>query len=366
MIRFERVNKRYGDFSAVHDLSLEIPEGEVCVLIGPSGCGKTTTLRMINRLIEPTSGKIMIDQRDAGSLAPAELRRGMGYAIQGVGLFPHLTVAQNVATVPGLLGWNKARIEARVAVMLELVGLSGHADAFPRELSGGQAQRVGVARALAADPPILLMDEPFGAVDPLNRERLQDEFLRLQRSLKKTVVLVTHDMDEAIKLADRIAIMNDGKLVQFDTPEMLLDRPVNAFVRDFVGADRGLKRLGRIRVDQVMRTSISIQISDSFDAAHAKLEQLQAPSVFVTDEQGVLLGWLDRHANGSSVRQAMSAHPWTAIAAREDSSVREALSRMIGEGFRVLAVVDGRGILLGQIDLTSIENINLPSGSSSA
>ncbi len=359
MIRFEHVFKRYAELTAVNDLDLEIDRGEVCVLIGPSGCGKTTTMRMINRLIEPSQGRILIDGKDSSALAPAELRRGMGYAIQGVGLFPHLTVAQNVATVPGLLGWTKDRIKTRVTELLELVGLPGYADAFPRELSGGQAQRVGVARALAADPPILLMDEPFGAVDPLTRERLQDEFSRLQKSLKKTVVFVTHDMDEAIKLADRIAIMKDGHLVQFDTPEGLLEQPADDFVRDFVGADRGLKRLGRVRVREVMRPTASVRTTDSLDTVRGVLERTRAQSAFVTDESGVLLGWVDRGAKGKDVLQAMSKHPWAQIAARDESSVREALSRMIGEGFRVLAVVDDAGKLLGQIDLATIENINL-------
>ncbi len=359
MIRFEQVFKRYGEITAVNDLDLEINRGEVCVLIGPSGCGKTTTMRMINRLIEPSAGKIMIDGQDSSSLQPAELRRGMGYAIQGVGLFPHLTVAQNVATVPGLLGWSRDRINARVTELLELVGLPGYADTFPRQLSGGQAQRVGVARALAADPPILLMDEPFGAVDPLTRERLQDEFLRLQRSLKKTVVFVTHDMDEAIKLADRIAIMKDGQLVQFDTPENVLEQPADEFVRDFVGADRGLKRLGRVKVHEIMRPTVSVHVTDSLDGVRSALERGKTKSAFVTDENGVLLGWVDRGAKGENVRQAMSSHPWATVAARSESSVREALSRMIGEGFRVLAVVDDGGVLLGQIDLATIENLNI-------
>jgi osmoprotectant transport system ATP-binding protein len=368
MIRLEHIHKRYGDRNAVHDLSLEIPTGEVCVLIGPSGCGKTTTMRMINRLIEPTSGRVMIDERDAHTLSPHELRRGMGYAIQGVGLFPHLTVAQNIAVVPRLLGWSKDRINTRTKELLELVGLTGYGDAFPRELSGGQAQRVGVARALAADPPILLMDEPFGAVDPLTRERLQDEFLRLQRSLHKTVVFVTHDMDEAIKLADRIAIMRDGKLVQFDTPETLLEQPVDDFVRDFVGADRGLKRLGRVKVREVMRPTIHLHVTDALEQARVKLERERVPSAFVTDENGVLLGWLNRtqstSTKGSSVREVMVRHAWADIAVMEDASVREALSRMIGEGFRTLAVVDARGCLIGQVDLVTIENINAtPTGS---
>jgi osmoprotectant transport system ATP-binding protein len=258
VITLKDVTKRYGDTLAVDRVSFEVPAGEVCVLIGPSGCGKTTTLRMINRLTEPTSGTIEIDGRDVMSVRPEELRRHIGYVIQSVGLFPHLTVAENVATVPKLLGWERRRYEPKVLELLEIVGLppAEYAGSYPRQLSGGQAQRVGVARALAADPPLLLMDEPFGAVDPLTRERLQGEFVRIQRELEKTVIFVTHDVDEAIKLADRIALMRAGVLEQYDTPEVLLDHPVSKFVHDFMGADRALKRLGRARVGDVMRTDV--------------------------------------------------------------------------------------------------------------
>ncbi|MEE9398649.1 MAG: ATP-binding cassette domain-containing protein, partial [Dehalococcoidales bacterium] len=215
MIRLEHVVKVYGDTIAVNDLSFEVNEGEVCVLIGPSGCGKTTTLRMTNRLIEPTSGNILINGKDTGQIKPERLRQSIGYAIQSVGLFPHLTVAANIATVPELLHWDKSRIARRTEQLLALVGLkpTEYSRKYPSQLSGGEAQRIGVARALAADPPILLMDEPFGAVDPLTRERLQAQFIRIQQKLKKTVILVTHDLDEAIRLADRIAIMESGKLV---------------------------------------------------------------------------------------------------------------------------------------------------------
>ncbi|MFQ5996677.1 MAG: ABC transporter ATP-binding protein, partial [Dehalococcoidales bacterium] len=221
MIRLEHVTKVYGETLAVNDFSLEVDEGEVCVLIGPSGCGKTTTLRMVNRLIEPTSGHIFVNGKDTSQIKPERLRQSIGYAIQSVGLFPHLTVAANIATVPELLHWEKNRIAHRIEELLNLVKLNPteYAKKYPSQLSGGEAQRIGVARALAADPPILLMDEPFGAVDPLTRERLQAQFVRIQQELKKTVILVTHDLDEAIRLADRIAIMESGKLVQYDTPE---------------------------------------------------------------------------------------------------------------------------------------------------
>ena len=239
MIRLEKVSKLFGDTLAVDNLSLKIPRGQLCVLIGSSGCGKTTTLKMINRLIEPSSGTIFIDGLDSSTLKPFELRRRMGYAIQSVGLLPHLTVGQNVAVVPNLLGWDKARISARVSELLDLVGLVHLEQVFPKSLSGGQAQRIGVARALAADPPMLLMDEPFGAVDPLTRRRLQNEFLELQRRLQKTVVLVTHDMPEALKLADRIVLLRDGRIEQDGTPNQFLESPASDFVRDFMGDKEG-------------------------------------------------------------------------------------------------------------------------------
>ncbi|MBK7473706.1 MAG: ATP-binding cassette domain-containing protein [Betaproteobacteria bacterium] len=230
---------------AVDHISLTIPKGEVCVLIGPSGCGKTTTMRLINRLIEPSGGTIELQGRDVTHMDAVELRRGIGYVIQQVGLFPHLTIAENIATVPRLLGWDAARTDKRIDELLELVALAPvtYRDRFPRDLSGGQKQRVGVARALAADPPVMLMDEPFGAIDPITRTRLQDEFLRIQARLKKTVVFVTHDLDEAIRMGDRIAILREGRVVQYDTPEAILARPANAFVEEFVGQDRALKRL---------------------------------------------------------------------------------------------------------------------------
>jgi osmoprotectant transport system ATP-binding protein len=350
MIRFEQVSKKYGETVAVNDLNLEIEAGEICVLIGPSGCGKTTTLKMINRLIEPTSGKIAIDGRDSSSLKPFELRRGIGYAIQSVGLFPHLTVAENIAVVPKLLAWQKPRIEARVMELLELIGLEPQrfAQVYPKALSGGQAQRVGVARALAADPSVLLFDEPFGAVDPLTRERLQNEFLELQQRLKKTVVFVTHDIDEAIKLADRIAIMKDGKLEQFDTPEQILEHPTNAFVRDFIGADRGLKRLARVFVRDVMRPSNAVKLEDQIT--------LQTSSVFVVDSSGVLRGWLDPHVSGSSVQDVFSPHDWQDISVSENTNVREALSRMISLGFQVIPVVNESGQLKGELSLEQAMN----------
>jgi osmoprotectant transport system ATP-binding protein len=252
MLRLESVGKRFGSRWAVQDLSLAVGDGEVCVLVGPSGCGKTTTLKMINRLVEPTAGRIYLDDEDVTHVDPVQLRRRMGYVIQQVGLFPHETVAGNVATVPHLLGWERQRVRSRVDELLDLVGLdpAEYRGRYPDELSGGQRQRVGVARALAADPPVLLMDEPFGAIDPIARDRLQAEFLRLQAELRKTVVFVTHDIDEAVRLGDRIAVLHQGGVLeQYDTPADILGRPASPFVADFVGQDRGLKRLSVTPID---------------------------------------------------------------------------------------------------------------------
>ncbi|MGH3743891.1 MAG: ABC transporter ATP-binding protein, partial [Mycobacteriales bacterium] len=246
-LEFRNVTKRYrgAQTPALNDLSLTVEAGEVCVLVGPSGCGKTTAMRLVNRMIDLTSGDILIDGASIVDRDPADLRREIGYVIQQVGLFPHLSIAHNIGMVPRLLGWDRKRIAARSADLLELVGLPQEmGKRYPNQLSGGQRQRVGVARALAADPPLMLMDEPFGAIDPINRERLQDEFLRLQEEIRKTVVFVTHDIDEAIKMGDKIAIMRQGgELVQYDTPGEILAHPANDFVARFVGADRGLKRL---------------------------------------------------------------------------------------------------------------------------
>jgi osmoprotectant transport system ATP-binding protein len=256
MIEFKDVCKIYPGSSrpVVNGLSFEVLDGEICVLVGPSGCGKTTSMRMVNRLIEPSSGEILIDGKPNTAMSGTKLRRHIGYAIQQIGLFPHRTIADNIATVPQLLEWDKARIAARVDELLDLVGLDPdqYRDRYPAELSGGQQQRVGVARAMAADPPIMLMDEPFGAVDPITRNRLQDEFLRIQGEIQKTIVFVTHDIDEAIKMGDKIAILKQGGiLAQYDTPENILAAPNSEFVSSFVGADRVLKRLSLLRVSDM-------------------------------------------------------------------------------------------------------------------
>ncbi len=357
MIRLEKVTKYYGNTLAVENFSIEVSEGEVCVLIGPSGCGKTTTLRMINRLIEPTAGLIFINGRETNKIKPERLRRSIGYAIQSVGLFPHMTVAANIATVPELLHWGKSRIANRVEELLVLVGLNPaeYALKYPSQLSGGEAQRIGVARALAADPPILLMDEPFGAVDPLTRERLQAQFVRIQQELKKTVILVTHDLDEAIRLADRIAIMASGRLVQYDTPETILSKPANKFVHDFVGADRALKRLARIGIESFVRPSPSVTIGASIKEVTSAIGSRR--SVWVLDEDSRLIGWINRVSlpAAASVREMIVRGDADEIAIMNSATLREALSRMLGQGFKHLPVVDEGKRLIGEVTLGDVE-----------
>jgi osmoprotectant transport system ATP-binding protein len=297
MIRLESVTKTYPDGTvAVDHLNLEVRPGELVALVGPSGCGKSTTLRLVNRLIEPTSGRIKINGDDVTHVDAVDLRRHIGYVIQRIGLFPHLTVAANVAVVPDLLGWDKRRTRERVEEMLRLVGLEPetYADRYPAELSGGQQQRVGVARGLAADPPVLLMDEPFGAVDPIARDHLQSEFRRIQGELHKTVLFVTHDIDEAVRLADRIAVMSTGAHVeQFADPATVLGAPANDFVADFVGADRGLRRLAVTPIDPLdLEHPPTVLWSDPAIGARQRIGDAPEPYAVVIDETGRLRGWV--------------------------------------------------------------------------
>jgi osmoprotectant transport system ATP-binding protein len=253
VIQIENLNKQFGSITAVEDVSFNVEEGQICVLLGPSGCGKTTTLKMINRLITPTSGTIRIGGRDTSDLDSVTLKRSIGYVIQQVGLFPNMTVEENICVVPNLLGWDKTKSRKRAAELLEVVALdpSRFLKRYPCELSGGQQQRVGVARALAADPPVMLMDEPFGAIDPINREVIQDEFMRIQRLVNKTVLFVSHDIDEAVKMADCVALFHNGKIQQFGTSDDLLARPNSEFVANFMGGDRIMKRLRLLRAADV-------------------------------------------------------------------------------------------------------------------
>jgi osmoprotectant transport system ATP-binding protein len=296
MISFEAVSKRYGDEPyAVENFSLEVAEGELCVLVGPSGGGKTTILRMVNRMVEPSSGRVLVDGRDVAKVDRVELRRRTGYVIQQAGLFPHLKVADNVASVPRLLGWDRARTRARVNEMLDLVGLNpaDFADRYPNELSGGQAQRVGVARALAGDPPVLLMDEPFGAVDPIARGRLQQEFLALQERLHKTVMFVTHDVDEAVVMGNRIAVLSQGgRLQQYDTPAEVLGHPATSFVGDFIGADRGLRRMSVTPIEVAdLYVPPAVRPGTTIARAAAAVAASGDHWAAVVSEDGKLLGW---------------------------------------------------------------------------
>jgi osmoprotectant transport system ATP-binding protein len=344
MIRLESVTKRYGGEVAVDNLSLEIADGELCVLVGPSGCGKTTTMKMINRLIEPTSGTIELDGTDVMSLSAVELRRRIGYVIQQVGLFPHLTVADNVATVPRLLKWDKARIKARVGELLELVGLdpAQFGRRYPSELSGGQRQRAGVARALAADPPVLLMDEPFGAIDPITRERLQGEFLRLQQEVRKTIVFVTHDIEESVRMGDRIAILaQGGHLQQYDTPAKILGSPATPFVADFVGADRGLRRLTvtGIEVADLDKPPV-VQTDSSLAEARRAMDADDSRWAVVVDTDGRLRGWIGREeadGDGTVAGRSHRMEAWVPL----NASLKQAFSEMLQHDAGWVAVLDG-------------------------
>lgn len=304
MIRFEHVTKRYADgTTAVDDLSFEVAEGELVTLVGPSGCGKTTTMKMVNRLIEPTEGRIFLDGDDISTIDPVQLRRRIGYVIQQVGLFPHKTVLENTATVPHLLGWKRGKGRERAAELLDLVGLdpSVYGDRYPEQLSGGQRQRVGVARALAADPPVLLMDEPFGAVDPVVRERLQNEFLKLQAQVRKTVLFVTHDIEEAVRLGDRIAVYGQGRIEQFDSPATVLGAPATPYVADFVGADRGLKRLSVTPIEESdLAQPPVVHLDDSLAAATERLRSQGARWAVVLDGRDNLHGWIPADATADA------------------------------------------------------------------
>jgi osmoprotectant transport system ATP-binding protein len=358
VVAFEHVTKRYGDGPpAVTDLSLEIGAGEICVLVGPSGCGKTTTMKMVNRLVEPTSGRVTIDGEDVAALPAVELRRRIGYVIQQVGLFPHLTVGANVSVVPALLGWSESRQRLRAEELLELVGLdpASYRDRYPAALSGGERQRVGVARAMAADPTVLLMDEPFGAVDPIRRERLQNEFLRLQERLHKTIVFVTHDVDEAIKMADRIAILQvGGVLAQYDTPDRLLAAPASEFVERFVGADRGLKRLSLARVgDLPLDEAVTVTVGESRQVARTRLADAQSWAL-VTDADRRPLGWVEAAGlAGDGDVSADLAVPGSTLL-QPESTLRDALSAMLASSVQVGVVVDGDDRLLGVLSVDAI------------
>ena len=342
-IRLEKVSKRYpGGTLAVAELDLEIPSGELVCLIGPSGCGKTTIMKMINRLVEPTSGKIVVDGRDVTTVNAVELRRHIGYVIQQVGLFAHQTIEANVATVPRLLGTDRARTRARVREMLELVGLDPdtYARRYPSQLSGGQRQRVGVARALAGDPPVLLMDEPFSAIDPIARARLQAEFLRIQAEVRKTIVFVTHDVEEAVRLGDRIAVFRQGgHLEQYDTPAQVLGAPASEFVADFVGADRGLRRLAvtDITLDDLEHPPV-VALNDT--VADARQAMAGGQWAVVVDTEGELHGWVKDSMLAGSGTVHDHARRFDATVER-DASLKDAFAEMLQHDAGWVAVLDG-------------------------
>ncbi len=369
-VEFDHVTKHYGPIEtkkgeakkgrpgAVNDLSLKVPAGKICVLVGPSGCGKTTSLKMVNRLIEPTSGRILLDGVDASSRDVIELRRGIGYVIQHVGLFPHQTIEENVATVPRLLGWDQTRRMTRASELLGLVGLDPgkYARRYPDQLSGGERQRVGVARALAADPPIMLMDEPFGAVDPIVRERLQNEFLRLQEDLAKTILFVTHDIDEAIKMGDLVAVFQlGGTVAQFGTPTEILSQPASDFVARFVGSDRGLKRLSLFTVSDVsLETVPTGRVGDPVAPALVKLASHPFEYLLILDQGNRPLGWAhgDRLPSTGEITADL-AHPSSPVLDLR-TTLKDALSQLLEADVQAGPVADRNGALCGVLTVDRI------------
>ena len=358
MIRLENVTKVYPDGTkAVQGMSFEVENGELCVFLGPSGCGKTTTMKMINLLIPITSGKIYIDGVDNTKIDETELRRNIGYAIQEIGLFTHMTVAENIETVPALKGWSKERRRQRAEELLELMRLPAgeFMDKYPNELSGGQRQRVGVARALGADPPMLLMDEPFGAIDPITRVELQSEFLKIQQKIKKTIIFVTHDIYEAIKMGDRIALMKEGQLVQYDTPANLLYHPKDEFVEGFVGADRALKGLQLLRVKEVMMSSPAVaKPEEKVAVVRERMEREGVDSLVVIGDDRDFIGWLDASGveDGEQVRDIVKPSTTTFAI---NAVLNEALSVMLSSGLKALPIVSEDNKLEGILTFDAIQ-----------
>ena len=359
MIRFENVTKMFprAENPAVDDLTMRVPAGHICVVVGPSGCGKTTLMKMVNRLYDITAGKIYIDGRDNSLIDPIKLRLDIGYVIQEIGLFPHLTIADNVATVLYEKKWPKEKISARVDELLELMGLNPaeYRKRRPSHLSGGQRQRVGVARAMAANPPIMLMDEPFGAVDPITRARLQNEFLALQKTIQKTIIFVTHDIDEAIKMGDMIAVMREGKLVQYSTPDELLSTPVDEFVANLVGGNRSIKRLHLIRVREVLKRKVpTVKPAEAIDAARQTLEGSELNVVFVVKDNGELCGYVGKvelQSRGQVVKDICRRYPEIVY---EGATLSDALSVMLNNGESYVPVVDMDERPLGAVSLEDI------------
>jgi len=361
-IRLENLEKRFSGQRepAVDALSMEIPEGEIVILVGPSGCGKTTTMKMINRIIEPSSGRIFLDEEDVTNVNPDQLRRRIGYVIQQIGLFPHQTIADNIATVPKLLGWKRERITERVDELLETVGMDAGAyrDRYPKELSGGQRQRVGVARAMSADPDVMLMDEPFGAIDPITRDRLQNEFLRLQEQIKKTIIFVTHDIDEAIKMGDRIAILREqSHIAQFDTPERILVNPADDFVADFIGRGASLKRLSLSRVRDVeLHQWPTAREGASHDEVHRLLEGSDKSAVLMLDGQQRPVNWVNaEHLQRAGDDRSLSEIGLPAEAVvQPNATLSDTLNEMLTARYSTAIVVDSSGAYQGIVDMDTI------------
>jgi len=358
LIEIKEVTKKFGDKTAVNNLNLILPEGCMTMLLGPSGCGKTTTLRMINRLIEPTSGDILIKGKSIKSLDPVILRREIGYVIQEVGLFPHYSVFDNIAIVPRLLNWKEEEIKKRVGEVLDLVTLnSTYADKYPLQLSGGERQRVGIARGLAADPEVLLMDEPFGAIDPINREVLHESFLDIQEEIKKTIVFVTHDINEAIKLGDSLAIMKDGELIQFDSVEEILDNPEDEFVEHLLGHDRNLKALSLRKVkDCVTNTGfVKVTEEDSRETVEKIMKEKELDAAYLVDDKGLLKGRYVYRKQKKKGRSAGGLQLEKNPAFLERNvNLTESLSRMLEAGEKILPVVSRRGKFVGVISISDI------------
>jgi osmoprotectant transport system ATP-binding protein len=365
MIQFENVTKIYPGTSspAVDNLSFTVPTGEICTIVGPSGCGKTTTMKMVNRLIEPTGGNIYVldersELRNVLEMDPIQLRRSIGYIIQQIGLFPHRTILQNIGTVPELLGWDKVRIRRRAEELLEMMNMPlEFLDRYPHELSGGQRQRIGVARGMATDPPVMLMDEPFGAIDPINRNILQNEFLRLQQEIKKTVLFVTHDIDEAIKMGDKICILNvGGHLEQFDSPANILSHPANEFVEDFVGADRALKRLNLIRVEDVMDTRPPLlQVTQNVEQAVDFMSEQGLRFVYVIDADRTLKGYVRLKDLKDKTGWVDEFVEPAAAAIQMGTSLRDALSEMLVVDYASVCVVDAKVRVRGLINTEMVQ-----------
>ncbi|WP_290793335.1 ABC transporter ATP-binding protein [Halomonas sp.] len=357
MIQLDSLTKVFdtpkGAVVAADHISMEVPPGEICILLGPSGCGKTTTLKMINRIVKPTSGKVFINGEDTTGMDTQTLRRNIGYVIQQIGLFPNMTIEENITIVPRLLGWDRTKFRERAREMMAMIALEPDAflKRYPNELSGGQQQRIGVARALAADPPVMLMDEPFGAIDPINRAVIQDEFLKMQQALKKTIMFVSHDIDEAIKMGDRIAVFREGKLVQYSAPDDLLAAPKNSFVESFLGEDRALKRLNLVRVHEIITDEIgTVSPGDTLESALAGIDDFgYQNSILMVNDRGQPAGIISRSVARTTKGYCRDHFQAVPAVIGLDDDLRKAASLMFAHDITWLPCVDDNGKVCGQI-----------------